>query len=398
MEDRDPASVARRATLALALAALAVSPGFSRARSEPRLDLAVIRPVLDEALEASGVGEPVERAAFAARFDALAEALAQKIGPGTSPAHKAKKLHRLLHREIFRQYRSEADGLPAVLDHGEYNCVSASMIEALLGRALGLDTWLVAGPRHVFLRVELPAGRSVDIEATAPDGFDARRGARSAGRLLLAYKIATPDEIAARGARAVVDAYEGIGAPVPLEHAPAFVWHNAGQRALLRMDALGAARCFRSAQLRHPDVATPLDASEIAVARAFRIAYDEARFEDAYRIAVIGVDLAPGHVSARDRLVAAAVQRIELAADAGNPALAESVLTEVRGLTQDGAAGFERRAIPGIVGATVRVGDWACAERLSRRYAEVETDPVEVARLLRWVALRAQIAPGSRLP
>lgn len=377
-----------RTAWAVALAAAATVPVAARPKPEPLPDLDVVRPVLVESLDAAGISDASARDAAIARFDVLAARLANKIGTHGSAEHRARRLHTLLHRWTFRLYREDADALPEVLDRGDYNCVSASLLEGMLARSLGLDAWVAAGPRHVFLRIELPRGRSIDVETTAPDGFDARRGTRKAGRILLAYKLATTDEIAARGAAAVVESYQGIRAPIPLEDAPAFVWHNSGKRALERGDAVTAARAFDEAATRHPGVAMAIEGSELAIARAFRIAYDEARFGDAYAIALMGVKLTPQHVSARDRLIAAAIQRIEAASKAGDIAAAEAILDDVRGILFLSTDGFERGAIPGIVAAAIRVGDWTRAERLAARYAAVEPDPVEGVRMARWVASR----------
>ena len=369
--------------------ALAAGPSYARKTALP-LDLDVVNPIFDESLRATGMLDTDQREKATQRFDDLARQLARTVGSTSSPERRAERLHRRLHASTFKLYRAEADSPLGVLTTGDYNCVSASLVEGLLGRALGLDTWIIAGPQHVFLRVELPAGRSVDIETTAPDGFDARRNAGRAGRVLLAYKLATPEEISARGSRAIVDLYRGIGAPIALEHAPAFVWHNSGKRALERGDAGSAAVFFQEAAQRHPAVSMGLEGTETALAQAFRIAYDAAQFDDAYDIAAMGVSIFPEHVSARDRLIAAGVQRIEAAADAGNPSLAESVLLDVRHLTQERNPRFERNAIPTVVVSAVRAKDFEAARRLVERYAEIEPDAGEVARLQRWVALRTQ--------
>jgi hypothetical protein len=378
-------------SVAIVIAFVVTAPAL--ARSAPPLAFDVVHPILDEALLASGVSDPVARAQATDGFDTLAQSLAAAIGDHATPEKRARRLHKLLHAHTLKLYRAEADSPAVVLTRGEYNCVSASLVEGLLGRALGLDTWIVAGPQHVFLRVELPGQRSVDIEATAPDGYDARRNAGRSGRILLAYKLATPEELSARGSRAIVDAYEGIGSPIPIEHAPAFVWHNTGKRALERGDAGRAAISFREAAARHPGVAMGMDGTETALAQAFRISYDAGQFEDAYAIAAMAFQFVPDHVSARDRLVAAGVHRIEAAADSGNPRLADAVLQDVRRLTGDNAARFERGAIPTIISCALRTGDLETAGRLAIRYEAVEPDPAEAARMHRWVALRSAARP-----
>jgi len=184
-----------------------------------------------------------------------------------------------------------------------------------------------------------------------------------------------------------------VGDPIALEHAPAFVWHNSGKRALERGDGASAAVFFTEAAALHPSVSMGIEGTETALAQAFRIAYDGGRFDDAYDIAAMGIVIFPDHVSTRDRLIAAGVQRIEVAADSGDPGLANAVLEDVRRLTGDRADRFERGAIPVIVASALRIGDWPTAGRLCDRYSVVEPDAVEVARLRRWVTLRSAPRP-----
>src|SRR5215831_10807009 len=190
----------RSASRALAVAALAVAASAAGARAAStgrpafRLDIGSVDAYLDDAFDASalnGVRRDNERTLFLA----LAERAAESVGGASSPERRARRLHAYLHRQVFRRYRDDADGLPAVLERGEFNCVSATLVEGLLARAIGLDPWVVPGARHVFLRLDLGA-RAIDVEATAPDGFDVHADSEKARRFLLVYKLATPEEIA----------------------------------------------------------------------------------------------------------------------------------------------------------------------------------------------------------
>lgn len=338
--------------------------------------------ILANVLRASGVTEH-ESGVLTSRFDALAKETALRFGTIRSPERRARRLHRYLHDRVFVHYRDDADGVDDVLARGEFNCVSSTLVEGLMAEALGLNPTIVSGSRHVFLRLAFPS-RVVDVETTSREGFDARGNAAAADRFLIADGLKSPDAIAVRGARERVE-HGGDAPPVPLASGAAFVWYNAAERALARGEGRVAAERLLAGETLYPGVATGGESLQSQLARAFRLDYDAARFDDAYASAAIGVRLGPSVVSARDRLIAAAAQRIEGFLDRGEVGQAEGVVVEIRGLLADGANRFERHILPLVVAAAVRVGDWERALCLSERFGVVEPDAVEARRLGDWV-------------
>ena len=126
------------------------------------------------------------------------------------------------------------------------------------------------------------------------------------------------------------------------------------------------------------------------LARALSTDYESGRFEAAYHVARIDVQLFPEMTTSRDRMLAVALKRIEDASDSDDPKTAETILEEVRRLCEGGPdiVRLERRGWPIIVATAVRLADWERARRAARAYAEVEPDPVEAARLASWVESR----------
>jgi hypothetical protein len=352
-------------------------------------DLAILQPLLDDALDASEVNG-VQRDNARVEFEALAREVTARFGGVRSPERRARRLHDYLHAHVFRLYRDDADGIPAVLERGEFNCVSATVVEGFLDRVLGLDPWVVPGVKHVFLRVDLGT-RTVDVEATAADGFDVHGDSEKARRFLLIYKLATPDEIATRGARSMLDAQEGFGAAVRLEEAPAFVWHNAAERTLARGEGRRAAEVLAEGEARHPGIGARPEDVQAFLARAFRVEFDARRYRNAYRIASLAVtENGGGDASSENRLVAVAAELVDDASDGGDLGFAEQTILDVRGLIGDRGRRFERRALPVVVAAAVRLGDWDRADRLAGSYTAVEPDAVESARLAAWVRERRE--------
>jgi len=79
---------------------------------------------------------------------------------------------------MAKGYVARQSSLSALLDTGEFNCVSSAVLYALLGRRLGLDlrgieipgTWLAG---HVFVVLKND-GKRLDVETTNARGFDPR--------------------------------------------------------------------------------------------------------------------------------------------------------------------------------------------------------------------------------
>lgn len=334
-------------------------------------------------LEASGIDE-AERQVVEGRFDALATEVAARVGTVRSPERRARRLHRVLHDRVFVRYQEYADGIDDVIGRGDFNCVSSTLVEGLLASSLGLNPSIVPGSHHVFLRLTFKT-RVVDVETTVRDGFDARGNAVAWARFLLADRFGTNDEVALRGARELVEHQGTLGPDVPLADGAAFVWHNAAERALARGEGRAAALSLLAGETRYPGVAAGSERVQILLGRAFRVDYDAARFDDAYETAAIGVRLGPSVVTAHDRLIAAAAQRVERLADLGEVGQAEDILVELRGILGDGSGRFERHTLPMIVAAAVRIGDWERADCLADRFSVVELDAVEAGRLRSWV-------------
>jgi hypothetical protein len=367
------------------------TPTRALAASDPPApaDLSVLR----EVLRASGIGEGQSRQIYEPVFLALLENLQKEAGGIRSGYRRARRLHMALHEKVFRRYESSADGLDRVLDRGDYNCLSASLLYGLVAQAFGLHAQLVQIPRHVYVRL-LIEGRQVEVESTSRKGFDLHP--RFAGSR---QSLTDPDF----GLEASPgDSLGGDGDPGPagvdLERAVGFLWHNEGRRALERGEALHAAQAF----LEESKVAPSGPNSEILgmfLAQAFRLVYESGNFEEAYRIADIGLQIFPGQTTAKDRLLAASLKRIEAGCDEGRMAESREILdqTEREVGTSEDALRLERGACPVIAAAAVRMQDWSLAARMAQRFIAAEPDGLEAEHFARWVARReeeARIQPG----
>jgi len=377
--------------LLLALGSFAIpaigAPGHSAEAERAALDT----NLAEEILKASGITEEARRHAYEATLQSWLQQMQAALGARGSEYRKAKRLHLELHARILRRYDPTADGLDAVLERGEYNCLSASLLVGLMARAFGWEAQVVEIPSHVYVRLFIEQ-RRIEVESTSRDGFDLhpRLEARSdsgsePGYLSNAGPVLTVPEVAAPDG-------------VELEQAVGFLWHNRGRRALDRGEALVAARAFLEESRLEPPGSSRSESLGMYLARAFRLTYEAGGFEDAYRIAEIGVRIFPGETTARDRLLAAALKQVEVECDLGRLEQAEGRLEQAAAAVGNPAdvGRLERGACPLIAAAAVRGQDWIRAARMARRFAIAETDPVEGDHLMRWVIRRAKEARDAR--
>ena len=179
-----------------------------------------------------------------------------------------------------------------------------------------------------------------------------------------------------------------------LERAVGFLWHNTGRRALERGEALRAAESFLEESKLEPLEASRTETVGMFLARAFRLDYEAGNFGEAYRIAEIGMEIFPGQTTARDRMLAATLKRIEGACEAGQADAAEEILNQAAASVKSPVdiRRLERGSCPTIAAAAVRAEDWERAGRMALRFNAAELDGVESRRLSRWVARRQREA------
>ncbi len=350
------------------------------------------RPLVLEVLRASGVESEAERERLAEKYERAVRLLREDLRSERPTYRQARRVHRLLHERYLRDYDEDADALQSVLEDGRYNCLSAALFYGAVLHDLGYEIRVVEIPGHVFLRAKI-GERTIEIETTSRHGFDVTR-------LIRGY----PDSTAAadddlrwlRLAAAVRNGRtETSSWPVTLDEAVGFAWLNSAWRHLGEGRAVRAARSVLEASRFLPRMAERAEGVDRLMSRAFRLDYESGRFARAFRTAEIGVLLRPT-TTARDRLYAAALKRVERLCDADRPREAETILERIVALAvpADERARLERGTTPLIAAAAVRLGDFELARRAVARFGEAEPDPVEARRLGDWVELRSRSGPS----
>ncbi len=341
--------------------------------------------LLDAILEAAGPDGLQQRTKT---VQAEIDAVVARMGHKPPSYRRARKLHNLLHRSYLRTYDPEADQLLGIVRSGHYNCVSGVLFYGMIARALGYNPQVIAYPGHVLLRIRVK-GRIIEIETTSKFGFDVGwliyRNRRGGGGDWLQPELHRESFDSHRyGEQA------GSVWLVSLDEAVGFAWVNEAWRSLSDGEAALAAEQVHVARRYLPELAQAEGVRRLLV-QAFRREYERGRFDAAYRIAEIDVDLFPASTTSHDRILAAALKRIEAACDAGAPNTGERILDQVSRACPSPleVARLERRTTPVITAAAVRNGDWVLARRTAERYAAAEPDPVESTRLLEWVESRS---------
>jgi hypothetical protein len=315
--------------------------------------------------------------------------LVGRMGEGRPSYRRGARLHRILHRDYLRTYRSDADGLQQIVLDGEYNCLSATLFYGLVARALGYEVEVLEYPGHLLLGLKVD-GRRVEVETTSPHGFDRQRHTG-------AEQLPSPEfsrrEVTRAHLRPSTDSPHHARASyreVSLEAAVGFAWLNTAWRALDAGETIRAAKCAAEALRYYPYISTQAGDVRRLLSRAFRLAYESGEFKAAYRIATFETELLPTMTTARDRLTAAAVKRIEDACDDDDPSLGGAIIAEVVSIAYPGrdVTRFERRAWPIVVASAVRLGEWELSRWAAARYAAVEPDPIEARRVVDWVEER----------
>lgn len=69
-------------------------------------------------------------------------------------------------------YSADQSRLMGIFETGEFNCISASLLYAIVARHFDLRVQGVMLPSHAFIQLNLRDGRAIDVETTSPGGYD----------------------------------------------------------------------------------------------------------------------------------------------------------------------------------------------------------------------------------
>ncbi|MCK4797789.1 MAG: hypothetical protein KAT05_10420, partial [Spirochaetes bacterium] len=83
----------------------------------------------------------------------------------------AEQLLIIMHNSIFKKYHFDANRISSIIEKGEYNCVSSSILYALFLKKYKLKSIGLETSDHVFIKIIFDT-LSIDVETTNKYGFD----------------------------------------------------------------------------------------------------------------------------------------------------------------------------------------------------------------------------------
>lgn len=134
--------------------------------------------LLDAALIASGAVTGDALTAQRARIEPAIARVEAAVRGIADDRLRGQALLAALHQFVLKRYVASASNLIDVIERGEYNCVTATVLYNLVADRVGLIVKAVVIPSHVYSLLFTGAG-ATEVETTSPDGFAPDRSSRS---------------------------------------------------------------------------------------------------------------------------------------------------------------------------------------------------------------------------
>lgn len=126
--------------------------------------------LLELALRASGLSGQAQLEGHRSNFERSVARLQQQTRNSRSPRDRAADVLHVLHAEYLTgTFDPRCGSLVETLDHGRFNCVTASLLYVALAERVGLSTTVLHASGHVRVRVN--ADNPFELEPTAADWF-----------------------------------------------------------------------------------------------------------------------------------------------------------------------------------------------------------------------------------
>lgn len=275
-----------RALARLLRANVASSPLEYRLLSDAadgRLDQWTLIPA---ALVAGGVDTEAVLARYARRCQTWTAAARAAIDPQDAPRRRAAALLDWMHGQIMpRGYQIDATELTTVIDRGQFNCVSATVLFLSLAAETGLRSTAIELPTHAYCRVTAP-DETFDVEPTCRRWFDVIDDPEA--RAAVERRIAGAHNAEWADARNI--------SPAQLL---AVIYYNRGVDLIRRGDDAGAIEVNLRALMLDPDSATARGNLWVAVNNCALGYCRDQRFADAADLIGLARQAVPEHAALR---------------------------------------------------------------------------------------------------
>ena len=109
---------------------------------------------------------------YLSKIQKIWEGIKPELEGLSTPDAKGDNLLQILHEKgVLKRYQTTQTRLSTLLDRGDFNCVSSSLLYGILGSYLELEIAYVGTRDHVFCVLDTP-GKKIDVETTTALGFD----------------------------------------------------------------------------------------------------------------------------------------------------------------------------------------------------------------------------------
>lgn len=134
-------------------------------------------------LVADGIRDGGTLQLYSDKFQQIVKAFAKTVA-NKSADERTKIIFAQLHKSVLRgQYDSRCSSVSEVLNTGNFNCVSATVLFNAFALECGLDVCGLEMPGHALSRVKYGNGKSEDLETTCPNWYLLKNSERSEATL-----------------------------------------------------------------------------------------------------------------------------------------------------------------------------------------------------------------------
>lgn len=120
-------------------------------------------------------------------IDGFIKTIKERTDGVLDPWQQGEILNSAMHHGFFRSPKPKEDDdantppnnydldqstLTGIFKNNQFNCISSSLLYAVLTRHLGLEALGVMLPSHAFIQLNFEEGKTAEVETTSPNGYD----------------------------------------------------------------------------------------------------------------------------------------------------------------------------------------------------------------------------------
>ena len=174
---------------------------------------------------------------------------------GKKTKKQIQEIYKSIHKNELKKYIEDA-GFDQLFDKGEYNCVSATALYAIVLDEFGIEYEIRETPTHVYLVAD-PKNTNVLIESTMPQNgtieFDYKKK-KEYVEYLVAGKLISAEEFENNPIDKLFEEYYDQNKIIGLGELAALLYYNKGVAEFNKKNFTDASYSFRKANLIYPSV------------------------------------------------------------------------------------------------------------------------------------------------